>query len=63
MVEWATSAGATRVWQVGALCRAIADAMDARFNPVTVGGEISGFTKAASGHCYFSLKDDTGQIR
>lgn len=54
---------ATRVWQVGALCRAIADAMDARFNPVTVGGEISGFTRAASGHCYLSLKDETGQMR
>ncbi len=53
----------SRVWQVGALCRAIADAMDARFNPVTVAGEISGFTRAASGHCYFSLKDETGQIR
>ena len=52
-----------RIWQVGALCRAIADAMDARFNPVTVAGEISGFTRAASGHCYLSLKDETGQIR
>ena len=52
-----------RVWQVGALCRAIADAMDARFNPVTVGGEVSSFTRAASGHCYFSLKDETGQMR
>lgn len=54
---------ASRVWQVGALCRAIADAMDARFNPVSVAGEVSGFTRAASGHCYFSLKDETGQIR
>ncbi len=58
-----TAASSTRVWQVGALCRAIADAMDARFNPVTVAGEISGFTRAASGHCYLSLKDETGQIR
>lgn len=57
------SGSAPRVWQVGALCRAIADALDARFNPVAVGGEISGFTRAASGHCYFSLKDETGQIR
>lgn len=55
--------GASRVWQVGALCRAIADAMDARFNPVSVAAEVSGFTRAASGHCYFSLKDETGQIR
>lgn len=52
-----------RVWPVGALCRAIADALEARFNPVTVTGEISGFTRAASGHCYFSLKDATGQLR
>ena len=53
----------SRVWGVGALCRAIADALDARFNPVSVRGEISGFSRAVSGHCYFSLKDATGQIR
>ena len=53
----------SRVWAVGALCKAIADALDARFNPVTVRGEISGFSRAASGHCYFSLKDGQGQIR
>ncbi len=51
------------MWAVGALCRAVADALDARFNPVVVRGEISGFTRAASGHCYFTLKDSTGQIR
>jgi exodeoxyribonuclease VII large subunit len=52
-----------RVWGVGALCRAVADALDARFNPVAVRGEITGFSRAASGHCYFSLKDASGQIR
>ena len=52
-----------RVWGVGALCKAVADALDARFNPVTVRGEISGFSRAASGHCYFNLKDASGQIR
>jgi len=51
------------VWRVGALCRAIADALEARFNPVIVVGEISGFSRASSGHCYFSLKDESGQIR
>ena len=54
---------AARVWQVGALCRAVADALEARFNPVTVRGEISGYSRAASGHCYFSVKDEQGQIR
>ncbi|WP_233248924.1 exodeoxyribonuclease VII large subunit [Limnohabitans sp. JirII-29] len=52
-----------RIWAVGALCRAIADALEARFNPVAVRGEISGFTRASSGHCYFSLKDAQGQLR
>ncbi len=54
---------APRIWQVGALCRAVADVLDARFNPVAVRGEISGFSRASSGHCYFSLKDPQGQIR
>jgi len=52
-----------RVWPVGALCRAVADALDARFNPVAVRGEISGFARASSGHGYFALKDASGQIR
>lgn len=63
MVDTVLASGASRVWEVGALCRAIADALEARFNPVSVAGEISGFTRAASGHCYFSLKDAAGQMR
>ncbi|OGA97348.1 MAG: exodeoxyribonuclease VII large subunit [Burkholderiales bacterium RIFCSPHIGHO2_12_FULL_61_11] len=51
------------VWPVGSLLRAIADSLEARFNPVAVQGEIAGFSRAASGHCYFSLKDDQGQVR
>lgn len=48
---------------VGALLQAVADALQARFNPVTVRGEISGFSRASSGHCYFNLKDAGGQLR
>jgi len=55
--------GAARVWNVGALCRAVADVLEARFNPVSVRGELSGFTRASSGHCYFTLKDAHGQMR
>ena len=54
---------APRIWAVGALCRAIADSLESRFNPVAVRGEISAFSSAASGHCYFALKDGEGQIR
>jgi exodeoxyribonuclease VII large subunit len=53
----------SRAWTVSELCRAMADTLDAQFNPVTVRGELTGFSRAASGHCYFSIKDDTGQIR
>ncbi|MGJ7491958.1 exodeoxyribonuclease VII large subunit [Variovorax sp. ZT4R33] len=59
----ASMAVRSRTWEVGALCHAVADALDARFNPVTVRGEISGFSRAASGHCYFALKDANGQLR
>ncbi|GAA4005482.1 exodeoxyribonuclease VII large subunit [Comamonas faecalis] len=58
-----SSVPAAPVWEVGALCHAIADALQARFNPVTVRGEIGGFSRAASGHCYFTLKDEQGQLR
>ena len=61
--EGSASAPAVRVWAVGSLLRAIADSLQARFNPVAVKGEIAGFSRAASGHCYFNLKDEQGQVR
>lgn len=63
MFEGSSPAITPRVWEVGALCHAIADALQARFNPVAVRGELSGFSRASSGHCYFNLKDASGQIR
>ncbi len=47
-------------WSVAALLLATGDALAARFGAVTVRGELSGFTRAASGHCYFTLKDGDG---
>ncbi len=61
--EPSAPATGVRIWSVGSLLRAISDSLEARFNPMAVKGEISGFSRAASGHCYFSLKDDQGQIR
>lgn len=54
------SAGA-RVWGVGALVQAVGDTLATRYGGVVVKGEISGFTRAASGHGYFTLKDEWGQ--
>lgn len=47
-------------WSVSALLLAVSDTLAARFSSVVVRGELSGFTRAASGHCYFSLKDADG---
>lgn len=53
--------GAARlVWSVAALVQAVADALAARFSPCAVRGEVSGFSRASSGHCYFNLKDANG---
>ena len=48
------------VWGVAALVHAVSDALAARFGACTVRGELSGFSRAASGHCYFTLKDADG---
>jgi exodeoxyribonuclease VII large subunit len=49
-----------QAWDVGALLLATGDMLQARFGAVSVRGELSGLTRAASGHCYFSLKDMAG---
>ena len=60
MAEPAAGLLARAPWGVAALLVATADALSARFGAVTVRGELSGFSRAASGHCYFSLKDTDG---
>jgi exodeoxyribonuclease VII large subunit len=53
-------AGAGPAWGVAALLLAVSDALAARFGALSVRGELSGYTRAASGHSYFSLKDADG---
>jgi exodeoxyribonuclease VII large subunit len=48
---------------VGELNHAIAAVLERSFPLAWVRGEISNFTRAASGHWYFSLKDARAQIR
>jgi exodeoxyribonuclease VII large subunit len=59
-MDAAFTQGARGPWTVSALLVATADALAARFGAVAVRGELSGFSRAASGHCYFSLKDADG---
>jgi exodeoxyribonuclease VII large subunit len=51
---------APRALSVAALLLAATDALQSRLGAVAVCGELSGFTRAASGHCYFTLKDADG---
>jgi len=48
---------------VSALNRAIANALERNFPLSWISGEVSNFTRAASGHWYFSIKDAGAQIR
>ncbi|WJF89671.1 exodeoxyribonuclease VII large subunit [Paraburkholderia bonniea] len=56
-------ASAEVVVPVSALNRAIGSMLERSFPLVWVGGEVSNFTRAASGHWYFSLKDTQAQMR
>lgn len=60
MIEGREAASNRRVWGVAGLVEAVAQSLAERFSVVVVGGEISGFTRASSGHCYFTLKDADG---
>jgi exodeoxyribonuclease VII large subunit len=57
----AITAGSRRsVWSVAALVHEVAELVGAGLGACTVRGELSGFSRAASGHCYFNLKDADG---
>ena len=47
---------------VGELSTALKRTVEAAFDKVRVRGEISGFKRHGSGHCYFTLKDDAACI-
>ncbi len=51
------------VYTVSDLLQKINDTLDERFQFVWVEGEVVGWRRAASGHLYFSLQDESGQIR
>jgi exodeoxyribonuclease VII large subunit len=55
--------GTPAVLTVSALNQAVARMLERSFPLAWVSGEISNFTRAASGHWYFTLKDDGAQVR
>src|SRR5579885_2016255 len=46
---------------VSELLRSVRDTLERRFPLLWVSGEVSNLTRAASGHCYFTLKDGQAQ--
>jgi exodeoxyribonuclease VII large subunit len=60
MFELPESASRSTVWSVAGLIAAVAELVQSGFAACTVRGEVSGFSRAASGHCYFNLKDAGG---
>jgi exodeoxyribonuclease VII large subunit len=60
MVDLAGSLRASGAWSVAGLVGAVAALLEQGIPACTVRGEISGFSRAASGHCYFTLKDPDG---
>jgi exodeoxyribonuclease VII large subunit len=58
-----TTQNTQSVLTVTALNQAVARMLERSFPLTWVSGEISNFTRAASGHWYFTLKDDGAQVR
>lgn len=53
----------SQVITVSALNQAVARLLERSFPLQWISGEISNFTRASSGHWYFTLKDDGAQVR
>jgi exodeoxyribonuclease VII large subunit len=56
------AATAPRILSVSQLAGLVRDVLDADIGVVWVGGEVSNWRPQASGHVYFTLKDDRSQI-
>ncbi|CAG1017421.1 Exodeoxyribonuclease 7 large subunit [Burkholderiaceae bacterium] len=61
VIEPAAGVAPRLVWSVAGLVHAVSDALASRFAVCTVRGELSAFSRASSGHCYFCLKDTDGE--
>ncbi|HLB49556.1 MAG TPA: exodeoxyribonuclease VII large subunit [Anaerolineales bacterium] len=64
-LAWATISAMDEIWTVSGLNRYIRSALetDYRLKDITVEGELSNVSRPASGHLYFTLKDQSAQLR
>lgn len=61
--QTSTKVNSGEVVSVSWLNRAAREALEGSFPLLWVAGEVSTLTRAASGHVYFTLKDDQAQVR
>lgn len=61
-MELDLSPGRSAVLSVSQLLRGVRDTLERRFPLQWVSGEVSNLRPAASGHLYFTLKDDAAQV-
>jgi exodeoxyribonuclease VII large subunit len=52
-----------KVWTVSEINAEVAAFIGNRFDALWVTGEVTNWTRARSGHCYFTLKDQQAQLR
>lgn len=57
------AAGREKILSVTELNRRVRNLLETNLELIWVSGEVSNMTKAASGHWYFSLKDEGAQVR
>jgi exodeoxyribonuclease VII large subunit len=50
-------------WSVSEVNAAAKELIEGVFPPLWITGEIANFTRARSGHCYFTLRDEGAQLR
>ncbi len=51
-----------KIYSVGELTQRIKNALESKIGSVWLEGELSNVSRPSSGHCYFTVKDETAQI-
>jgi exodeoxyribonuclease VII large subunit len=51
------------IWTVSQVNQAVRTLLEQSLPPLWVSGEVANWKRAGSGHCYFTLKDESAQLR
>ncbi len=61
--ERAPSQPEPTVWTVSQINKAVRALLEENLTPLWISGEVTNWKRPASGHCYFTLKDESSQLR